>query len=76
MVASRIRYREIPVVLLLLEISGGGEGAVDQTGNLGESTIAFMNFMFLEPAPRKMRQKIKQNISKIKEEQLKLIAFL
>jgi hypothetical protein len=35
-VVSRIRYREMPVVLLLLEISGGGEGAVDQTGNLGE----------------------------------------
>jgi hypothetical protein len=55
----------MPVILLLLEISRGREGAVDQTGNLGESTIAFTNFMFQETTPkRKMRQKIKPNVSK------------
>ena len=62
-----IRNREFPVALLLLEISASGKGAVYQTGDLGETSIAFALVTFWVASPTRQKRD-KKNVSNRKKE--------
>jgi len=58
---------ELPVIGLLLEISGGGEGAIDQAGDVGMlSGVSFTAVSCSISSPKWKKRREEWSINKIK----------